>query len=49
MQSENHKDLCRYLVKEDNVYASIIEPYIDDILSKRDEILEIFKNGGKDW
>ena len=48
MQSENHKDLCRYLVKEDNVYASIIEPYIDDILSKTD-ILTVYNRYIQSW
>lgn len=48
MQVENHKDISRFLVKEENVYASIIEPYIDDILSKTD-VLTVYNQYIQSW
>lgn len=48
MLGENHKDLNRFLVKEENVYTSIIEPYIDDILSKTD-VLTVYNQYNQSW
>ena len=48
MSGENHKDLNRFLVKEENVYTSIIEPYIDDILSKTD-VLTVYNRFIQSW
>lgn len=48
MLGENHKDLNRFLVKEENVYTSIIEPYIDDILSKTD-VLTVYNRYIQSW
>ena len=48
MLGENHKDLNRFLVKEENVYTSIIEPYIDDILSRTD-VLTVYNRYIQSW
>ena len=48
MLGENHKYLNRFLVKEENVYTSIIEPYIDDILSKTD-VLTVYNRYIQSW
>ncbi len=48
MPDENHKSISRFLVKEENVYASIIEPYIDDILSKTD-VLTVYNRYIQYW
>lgn len=48
MLEENHKSISRFLVKEENVYASIIEQYIDDILSKTD-VLTVYDRYIQYW
>lgn len=48
LQEECHKDISRFLVKEDSIYESIIEQYIDDILSKTN-ILTVYNRYIQSW
>jgi hypothetical protein len=48
LPEENHKSISRFLVKEENVYASIIEQYIDDILTKTD-VLTVYNRYIQYW
>jgi hypothetical protein len=47
-QSECHKDVSRFLVKDEDIYTNIIEQYIEDILSKTD-ILTVYNQYVQSW